>query len=167
MVTSATSEGSLCFPDAMVRAVARHAERQADLTAAYLRDPRLFGSDEVRLPAAALLELAAVLQLGVWERRGLGRHLDVNLPSYREAADQLAARCMKGPAEFDGPNAASVWVQVLQVWMEHFAWDGPELLQAEVVVGDLDEDAFIDLLAEFVWTHHRELKHLVRGDRQK
>ena len=51
--------------------------------------------------------------------------------------------------------------------MEHFAWSGPELLQADAVVDNLDEDEFIDLLAKFVWTHRHELKHYVLGDQKK
>jgi hypothetical protein len=165
MVTLNTSDGPLHLPDELVGALVRRAERQADVTADWLKAAGLFRSGPPRLPAACLLELAAVLELGIWERHGLRGHLEVDLPTYREAADQLAARCMKGPAEFHGPNATPLSLRVLRVWMEHFAWEGPDLLQADVVVGDLDEDVFIDLLAEFVWTYRHELKHLVRGDR--
>jgi hypothetical protein len=167
MVTSANCEGSLRLPDAMVLAIARHAEREADLTAAFLRATGLYESEPPKLPAAFLLELAAVLELGLWERRDLRRHLDVDLPTNRQAADQLAARCAKGPKEFDGPNAAPLSRQVLRVWVERFAWDGRELLAAEVVLGDVNEDDFIDLLAGFVWEHRRELAHLIRGEEQK
>jgi hypothetical protein len=114
-----------------------------------------------------LLELGAVLELGVWERVGFRQHLNVDLPTYREAADELAARCRKGPEEFDGPNATPLARQVLRVWTENFAWDGPDLVQADVVVGDFEEDEFIELLAEFVWNHRHELKNLVRGDSRK
>lgn len=60
----ATREGPLQVPDATVRAVARHAKRQADLTAAYLEAPGLFNGKLVQFPAAFLLELATVLELG-------------------------------------------------------------------------------------------------------
>jgi len=164
MVTSAISDGPLRLPDALVQAATRNAERQADLTGTYLRALGLGKSGEVRLPAAALLELAAVLELGVWERRGLRAHLEVDLPTYREAADQFAARCMKGPLEFEGPNATPLSMRVFQVWVEHFAWDAPELLDAEVVLDNVDDDDFVDLLAEFVWAHRNELKHLKPGE---
>jgi hypothetical protein len=166
MVTSSTCEGTLRVPDALVQAVTRHAERQADLTGSYLRASGLCPEGEIRLPAAALLELAAVLELGVWEMRGLRTHLDVDLPSYREAAAELAARCMKGPEEFGGEDATPLSVRVLRVWTEHFAWDAPEMLDAEVVFGDAEEDDFVDLLAEFVWAHRNELRHIILAGRQ-
>jgi hypothetical protein len=37
--------------------------------------------------------------------------------------------------------------------MKHFAWEGLDLLQADFILGDVDEDAFADLLAEFLWSH--------------
>lgn len=150
--------------DAMVRAVIVHAERQADLTAAYLDVIGALKSKPARFPAAFLLELAAVLELGLWERRDLRRHLDIELPTYREAMDRLVTRCRKGSAEFDGPNATSLSRQIMQAWIEHFAWDGPNVLNADVVLGEADENEFIDLLAEFVWTHLSELSVLLGDD---
>ena len=161
MVTSVTCEGPLPFPDALVRAVARHAERQADLTDTYLRVSGLCRAEGIRLPAAALLELAAVLELGAWEKCGVRRHLDVDLPTYREAADTLADRCTKGPAKFKGPKAAPLAQEVLRVWIEHFAWDGPDTLKAEIILGEVDEDQFADILAEFVWQHRHALGSLL------
>lgn len=51
--------------------------------------------------------------------------------------------------------------QVLWVWVTRFAWDGPALLQADVLIQEMDQDAFIDVLAEFVWNHRSELAHLL------
>jgi hypothetical protein len=36
-----------------------------------------------------------------------------------------------------------------------------DVLQADVIVGDVDEDAFIEVLADFVWRHRHELSRLV------
>ena len=168
MVTNSPCEAPLHLPDTMVRAVIRHAERQADLTGAYLEATGILRSRPARFPAAFLLELAAVLELGLWERRDLLRHIEVDLPTYRQAADQLAARCEKGPAEFQGQNATPLSLLIMQVWIEHFAWDGPDLLNAEAVLSDVneDDDDFVELLAEFVWTHRHELEHLTLGERQ-
>ena len=162
MVSFMTSEGPLDVPDPLVRAVARHAQRQADLTAVALDAMGLFKSEPSRLPAGYLLELGAVLELGLWERQGLRPHLDVDLPTFREAADYLAARAAKGPAEFQDPDATPLCRRVREVWVEQFAWEGPELLEAEVLVSDVDDDAFVDVLAEFVWTHRQELSNLLR-----
>ncbi len=164
MAPSVTDHVVPQFSDTLLRAVAQHAERQAHLTGTYLRNSGFCPDGEIRLPGPALLELAAVLELGVWERRGIRQYLPADLLTYREAADQLAARCMKGPAEFQGRNAAPLSLRIFRVWVEHFAWDGPDLLDADVVLSDADhEDDFIDLLAEFIWTHRNELQHLIHA----
>ena len=167
MATHTNCEGPIRLPHAMAQAVVCHAERQADLVAIHIHATKGFDSRTTRLPAAFFLELAAVLELGLWERRDLLRHVQTHLPTYRQAADQLVARCQKGREEFDGPNATPLSIQVLRVWLEHFAWDGPEQLCAEVVLGDMNEDDFIDLLADFVWTHRHELEHLILKERQQ
>ena len=163
MVTFQTSEGPLVLPDITVQAVARRAERLADLTGGFLQSS-FPTPGEVKLPAAVLLELAAVLELGVWERQGLLEHINTDLPTYREASNQLAARCAKGSAEFERTNAAPFSQQMLCIWLEHFAWEGPEILGADMVVGEVEEDVFLDLLAEFAWTHRRELNHLLQKE---
>jgi len=161
MVTLATSDGRLEFPDPFLRAVIRNAHRRADMTAAALDATGLFKSEPVRLPAAFLLEFSALLELGCWEKQGLRRFLDTDLPTFSEAAAALAARCQKGPSEFDGPDAAPLSEQVLQVRMDRLAWQGPELLQADIVVSDVDENEFAQVLTDFVWQHRHELSKIL------
>jgi hypothetical protein len=163
MTLVTTGEGPLEISDHQIQAVIRNAQRRADLTAATLEATGLFKSDPCRLPAAFLLELSAVLELGLWERQGLRAYLDTDLPTFREAADALARRAAKGPAEFDGSNAALLSKHVLQAWMDHFAWEGPDLLHADFVLGDVDEDQLAQVLADFVWQHRRELSSLLNN----
>lgn len=169
MITIQTTKGPLCFSDELIAAIQQHAMRQADLTAACLHAVGDFRGKRLYFPAAFLLELAAVLELGVWEKLGLRCHLSSDLPTYRDASKHLAARSQKGPAEFDGPNASPLSIRVAQAWIENFAWDAPDLLGTEIVLdeGDRDDDDFVDLLAEFVWTHRHELQHLIPGERQQ
>lgn len=167
MVAFETSEGTLEIPDLLVRAVAQRAETHAALTAGYLEAIGLLPSQSSRLPAACLIELVAVLELRLWEQQGLRRHLDVDLPSYGEAADAFVARCAKGPSEFEGPEATTLSQRVLRARIENFAWDGPQHLQADVLISDVDEDEFINLLADFVWDNRRELGHLIRREGQE
>jgi len=68
---------------------------------------------------------------------------------------------LKGPKEFEGPDAAPLSPRVLRVWVEQFAWDGPELIGADVVVGDFDDVEFVDVLAELIWKHRDELTNLL------
>lgn len=161
MVTSSTNDGPLS--DSTIQALTRHAERQADLTAAYLNATGVFQSKPARLPAAFLLELAAVLELGLWERQGIRPYLKVDLPTHQEASRSLGERAKRGPTEFtDGETP--LWIEILKVWLEHFAWDGPEFLATDVVIDDLNEDTFIDVIAEFVWKYRHELEQLVNGE---
>jgi hypothetical protein len=148
-------------PAALIRALTRYGQRQADLTAAFLRNPGLFGSTDVRLPTAVLVELSAVLQLGLWESTGLRCHLDSDLPFFNDAVRDLAIRCRRGPAEFDGVILPPLALRVLRVWLRHFAWEAPDVLGRDIVVSDFDDDQLIDLLAEFIWQHRDSLATLV------
>ena len=162
MVAIALKEGSPGIPDVLLQAVARTAERHAELTAAYLDATGLFPKRPVFLPAPFLLELDAVLQLGMWERLGLREHLDADLPTFNEAAKQLARRAMKGVAEFTDPNASPLHLQVLKAWTENFAWEADKILGADVLVSPMaNEDVFVEVLAEFVWQHRRELASML------
>ena len=148
------------IPPLLARAILVHAQRQADLTAWFL-EARGYGKEKAaKVPRAALLELGAVLELGLWELQGLRPHLDVDLPTFGQAAKDLAERAFHGLAEFEGPDAAPLATRVLQVWIQQFAWDALVMLQADILVSDIDEDACVDLLAEFLWRHRGELASL-------
>ena len=152
--------GSPELSDIQIQAIVHNAERRAEPTAAYL--DRWYGESKTcRLPPAFLLELSAVLELELWERQGFRPYRITDLPTFEEAKVQLAERAFKGPTEFTGPNARPLSEAVLRVWIEQFAWEGPELLQAEVLVGPVDEDEFADALAEFVWQHRHKLSRIV------
>lgn len=160
-LTIETAQGRLEISDVQLRAVADHARQRADLTAAALDATGIFTTKPAHLPAGFLLELGAVLELGLWERNGLRQFLATDLPSFHDAAAELAARASKGPKEFDGSDAAPLSQRVLRYWIEHFAWDGPRHLRADVVLGPVDEDQFADLMADFVWQHRHELSQLL------
>jgi hypothetical protein len=167
MITIQTTEGPLTFSDELIAAIQRHAIRQADLTAACIHAIEGLQGKLVSFPAAFLLELAAVLELGVWEKQGVSRRLVADLPTFAEAKKNLAARSLKGPAEFAGPDASPLSSRVARVWIDNFAWDAPDTLGTEIVLdeGDQDDDDFLDLLAEYVWTHRQELQYLISEKR--
>jgi hypothetical protein len=153
-----TKDGPYTVPHDQIAAIVQNAERQAELTATTLKQMGL-GLDKVPLPRNFLLELGAVLQLQLWENRGSTLHLKAGLPAAQLAANELAGRATKGWAEFEGENAAPLSAQVLSVWIEQFAWSGQEFLEADVVVGEVDEEEFADVLAEFLWTHRHQLRN--------
>lgn len=158
-----TCEGPLVVSDQQILAVVRFAERQADLTAAVLDATGLFPDKSARLPRAFLLELASVLELATWERQGLRAHLVTDLPTYREAATELAARVEQGPEAFAGPDATPLSQEVLRVWMENFAWNARQVLGCDAVVGTVEEDEFAKVLADFVWQHRQKLSRLLKN----
>jgi hypothetical protein len=129
------------------------------VTSAFLDATGLFPDRTIGLPAAFLLKLSAVLQLGMWERQGLREYLSADLPTFAEAAGQLGRRAGLGPAEFDKLDADPLHQRVLGVWIRNVAWEAQDLLGAEVVVGALDdESALVNALAEFAWRHRHELR---------
>lgn len=138
-----------------------HAERSAELTAATLDATGLFPKRPILLPANFLLEFAAVLQLGIWEERGLCRRLDADLPTFSQASKALADRAANAWAEFLGADAAPLHEKILSVWSEQIAWQAREILDADVVLSDVNEDAFADLVAEFIWQHRDKLEDLL------
>ena len=162
-----TREGPLQVSDSEIRAATRNAIRQADLTAVALNATGVFTSAEgerpdwSRLPPGYLLELAATIQIGLWERQGLLPHLAPDLPSFHEAAQMLLDRAAKGPAEFRGVDATPLSRRVTQEYLDRFAWDGPEFLQSEILLGDGDNDGFVEAFAKFLWTHRGELSSLL------
>lgn len=150
------------FSDSLVTAVARNAAFVAELTAATLDASGLFVADSIpRLPRGFLLELAAVLQLGLWERQGIVIHQQAGLPSFASAAKSLALRAKEGPTAFSSNEATVLSRSVLVCWIEHFAWDSSSIWGCEMIVGDADEDEFADMLAEFLWDNRDHLSQFL------
>lgn len=148
-------------PDFLRNAIVARAHRNAEMVDRWIRLLLKRPEGEIVLPANFLLELGAIICLAEWESLGLRQFLPDDLPASRVAMYELGARAKKGSSEFEGPDAAPLSIRVFQVWLENFAWQGPELLQAELIVGNVDEDVFADLLADLIWKNRRELTQLL------
>jgi hypothetical protein len=168
-----TANGPVEVSGACVQAVSERAEYVATLTGEYFRASGLIPTATVdatetwHFPIGFLLELGAVLQLGVWERAGLQTHIQAGLPSFQQASSELARRAAESPADFQRPESATLLSRVLPIWIEHFAWSGLELFAAEMQIDAAEEDAFIDRLAEFLWRHRDTLAPVVQRDIDK
>jgi len=114
-----------------------------------------------------LLELAAVVQLRLWEDTGLTIHIDAGLPTADAACKELERRSKAGDADFAGID---LWRNVNRVWTRHCAWHGEEILGAEILLTEIDADVLVDALADFLWQnrhilgrqtgrHHDEATH--------
>ena len=108
------------------------------------------------LPVGYLLELGALCQLRLWEDEGLTSLLPSDLPSSQQAIADILRRLTEAPQQFRDTSSCRLGHRVLQVVMEQFAWAGPNLLEADVVVGDVDEDALVESLAQLLWEHRHD-----------
>jgi hypothetical protein len=86
--------------------------------------------------------------------------VSVDLPSFRQAADELVARAARGSREFQGNKGPRLSMLVNQVWIDRFAWDGRALLLADIVFGECDDKLLVEQLAKFLWTYKAELQKI-------
>jgi hypothetical protein len=153
-----TPEGPIEVHELVVQAVVRHAEFQAQVVAVALRAmghvPE--SGQACSFPAGFLLELAAIAQIKQWEMDGLREFIDADLPTFAEAAADLHARAVASPADFDAVANLALSGRVVEIWYERFAWDAPDLLQAEFLVDRIDDNALVNAFAKLLWS----LRHL-------
>jgi hypothetical protein len=142
-----------------VRAIVHNAEVAATITAACLHswDAQLkkdgFPAGAQGLPAGFLMELGAIGLLHLWEIEGLRNFLPADLPTAGEAVAELNRRAATTPQEFQTVAGAQLAPRVWQAWLDHFSWAAPSLLQADVVLGEADEDVLVESLAQLAWNH--------------
>jgi hypothetical protein len=151
------------FPHDLLQAVAEDAADDADRVGQFLDALGLRPNGQgaarapLRLPTFFLVGLAAALRLGEWEQRGLRAHLDAGLPSAAEATGEVF-RAVEAPEPLAAKEQAATRLacRVLAVFVERMAWDGRPLLGADLELGEADEDALVDALADFLWAHRHD-----------
>lgn len=159
--TVTTSEGLDQIPKCIVDAAIQNALRVADLTGMTLTEMGKvhLGGSQWNLPAAFLVELGAVLQLGLWEQEGIAAHECGYLPPFDDAVSELSRRAAQGVSAFANLASVTLAPRVLQFSIEHIAASGFLLMGGDVLTQDIDEDAFVELLAEFLFSHRDDLSH--------
>jgi hypothetical protein len=135
------------YPQDLLDAVVRDAEADADRVVLFLDALGLTPPPgQTRpMPAAFLLDLGSALRLLAWEAHGFSFHRDAGLPAARDAIRAAFRGSPRDPAELS--NA------VLRLAVDRFAWAGQPELGTDVALGDVDEDAALDAIADFLWTH--------------
>jgi hypothetical protein len=134
-------------------------DRQASLTAAcwIAIDERLKqqGSCEgaAGIPIQFFVEVAAILQIKMWEENGLLGRLPVGLPSSDDAAAALLRRAATAPQDFAAPDGLQLSPQILIAWLVHFAWSAPNFFQADFVLDEVDDDSLVEAIAQLLWRH--------------
>jgi hypothetical protein len=102
------------------------------------------------------MELAAALRLCIWDEQGLTPHLREELPSGRQAVidafrwlDRSAASQEKERPPYLAPR--------VMLLTHRLAWQGRELLNAEVAIGFPEDEGILDELVDFVWKHRHKV----------
>lgn len=158
------------LPQELVEFIVGFAERNAVAVAAFLdlNECCPVQSDGVRLRFSRefLLELAAVIQLGVWERDGFAAHIEDGLPSYVEAAEELLNRSTREESAVAECQARSLSSRVVEVCWRRFSWEAESILGRPVAVGATGDDELAMALATFLWNNRQRLSALGEGDGQ-
>jgi hypothetical protein len=146
----------LDFPADLVRAVAAEAERDADAVGMFLTALGLHATPDrpIPLPAGFLLDLGAALRLLAWHEAGLPPQEVAGLPPARQALTEVFLAWKHPPTQTEPAVVpGSLAYRVCQAFVDHFAWSGRDELDADVTLGEADEDAVLEALADFLWAH--------------
>jgi len=158
-----TKNGTVTVAECQVYAVLRRADESAMRLAETLKVMGFLPEDgegqQAIFPAGFLLELSAVLQLAAWEDKDQRHHIDAGLPSFEDAAAHLARRAETAPADFHQLSSATLHKQVLSFCLEKISWQGLDYLGTDLLVGEIDDETFLDGLAEFLWANRRQLSN--------
>ena len=90
-----------------------------------------------------------------WNEIGLFEFLSADVPSLEDAGRafvQQLAGVVRGKSSF----VSQLDRVVFMVWVQSVAWDGPSELQTDLVVGEINEDALVDAVAELIWAHRHD-----------
>jgi len=155
--------------EAAIRSGLIYGERQANLVIAFFRAFELkakASGDTIRIsdiPPAALQEIGALMQLGVWELTGI-QPSSLGLPSSHEAALEFNERVRLDKAQFWRPDAATLDARVFDAWHQRFVWGDSASLSADVVGGDLQTDAAVDAMAHLLWNYRHVRNQKIEGN---
>lgn len=136
------------FPAELIDAVRGEAEASADRVAAFLYAAGWRPGQPLRCTRAGLLALDAALRLLDWEARGVSAHRAAGLPD-AESALNAAVESFLGRTDAD--SARRTGIAVLAVFAERMAWGAGRELAAQMELGEVDEDALVDALADLIW----------------
>jgi hypothetical protein len=106
-----------------------------------------------RFSAEFMLDLAAALRLHFWERAGLEPRRIANLPLAQDAMAEVFQSAVNPQRESGIGPPGSLAQRVLAAYIDHFVWEARVELKADVVLGEADEEAMLEALADFLWEH--------------
>jgi hypothetical protein len=153
------AEALLQIPPDRVEALSRETERDAHRVAVFLgeflqRVPFSIPPTTWTFPSSFLLALGIGLRLLYWEDHGVIIHRDAGLPpAMKVICETFEQLPLKEDAD-RWSRAVRLFHEVTWLGAEHIAWHGQTEMGGEFVVGQVDEDVFLESLAQLLW-HHR------------
>ncbi len=143
------------YVKSVVTAIVEQADLDADLVIAFLE---LMGNtpNRAKFSKPVWMELAAVARIYMWERQGLLQSIS-HIPSFASAMGDLRSRLSQGPVAFIGENSTPLFDLVFATCLEHFAWDAPTFLGAQVVCDAAELNSMARELASFFWENRATL----------
>lgn len=162
-LTLQTPNGELPVSDAVVEQVIGCAERAAELAATSLAAMPGF-SREGKLPAAVVLEVAAIVQLQIWEEGGAFASWPADLLTYDAARHHFIERTKNGPGEFSSLGAAELSIELMRFQLSRLAWDSPLLGNGNIIITVNDEESFVEAIAQFLFENRNVIDGLISKD---
>lgn len=104
---------------------------------------------------AFLFEFGSLALLDRWNTQRQLDHVD-GLPAVVDAAQELIDRAESLGLVEDG--ALSLFLRLFEVYLDQFAWGARDLVGCDIVLGDLNEGAVVDALAEFLWANRHQVR---------
>lgn len=144
------------IPSELIEIVARTAARDADKVRIFLdtfaKAPGMewLAQKPVYLPGDFLLGLGAALRLLAWEQCGIAVHREAGLSSAHDALHDVLLALTHPEAK---ARVAHLPDAVLALTVERFAWSARAELDADVTLGQAEEEQVLEALADFLWAN--------------
>ncbi|MCE9603392.1 MAG: hypothetical protein K8U03_00645 [Planctomycetia bacterium] len=90
-------------------------------------------------------------QLIVWELQGLRPFLPPDFPTSEAAGEELLERVEREPLQFLDLKSAILSRKLAQFWLDGFSRFASSSLEADIHLGDLDEDTLVEAVAQLTW----------------
>jgi hypothetical protein len=143
------------LPAELLAAITREAIQDADDVAALLAAlgfQRPSPETPLPLPAPLLLGLGAAVRSLRWEAQGVRLHIERGMPTGDAAVREVFRRAAAdGGSGSDGRFERELCRDVLRLAASHFAWEGPEALGTDVVLGEVEDERLLDAVARMIW----------------
>ena len=146
-------ESPFKVPVEFIEVAVAHADLVAHAAGVALRGMKIPNAVVEQLPKGILPELGALELLRILESTWQEER-PPELPSFKEAQDDVLHRIRQNPSGFHQLKFASLSLSVFRFCSNSLAWVNPNGSQSRFTLAD--DDSFLDCLAEVLWdTRHQ------------